>query len=245
VNLTEVAIVLSRPGESGNVGAVCRAMMNMGLSRLRIVPTGGAEPDRAVIAARAVHAAGIWEKAEFFPSLEAALAGCATAIGVTRRPGRRRKAHSLNPRETAAFLARRPGPAALVFGNERTGLEDAELELCNMAAHIPADEAFPSLNLSHAVQVFCYELRLELGPGGTRGFHGWVPLGQERLDALARSVTDSLESLGFYRQPGRAEQEHFFRDLFARAGVTQREAEYLAGIFEKAARLGKKMSSEQ
>jgi tRNA/rRNA methyltransferase/tRNA (cytidine32/uridine32-2'-O)-methyltransferase len=238
VNLAEVAIVLSRPGESGNAGAVCRAMMNMGLYRLRIA--AGAGLDGAVIAARAVHAAGIWEKAEFFPSLEAALAGCATVIGVTRRTGRRRKAHSLDPRETAAFLAERPGPAALVFGNERTGLEDAELEFCNMAAHIPADEAFPSLNLSHAVQIFCYELRLKLAPGAGRGFPGWVPLGQEQLDALARSVAGSLESLGFYKQPGRAEQERFFRDLFARAGVTRREAEYLAGIFEKAARLAKK-----
>jgi tRNA/rRNA methyltransferase/tRNA (cytidine32/uridine32-2'-O)-methyltransferase len=240
VNLTEVAIVLSRPAESGNVGAVCRAMMNMGLSRLRIVPAAGVELDGAVIAARAVHAAAVWERAEFFPGLEAALAGCAAVIGVTRRTGRRRKAHTLNPRETAAFLAGRPGPAALVFGNERTGLEDAELELCNMAAHIPADQAFPSLNLSHAVQIFCYELRLELGPGAVRGFPGWVPLGQERIDALVRSVTGSLESLGFYKQPGRAEQERFFRDLFARAGITQREAEYLAGVFEKAARLAKK-----
>ena len=238
MNLTEVVIVLSRPGESGNVGAVCRAMMNMGLSRLRIV--SGAELDGDIIAARAVHAACVWEKAEFFSGLEAALAGCSPVIGVTRRTGRRRKAHSLNPGETAAFLAERPGPAALVFGNERTGLEDAELDLCNMAAHIPADKAFPSLNLSHAVQIFCYELYLKLAPGTGQGFSGWVPLGQERLEALVQSVTGSLESLGFYKQPGRVEQERFFRDLFARAGITHREAEYLAGIFEKAARLAKK-----
>lgn len=240
MNLAEVVIVLSRPGESGNAGAVCRAMMNMGLSRLRVVPAAGAGLDENIIAARAVHAACIWEKAEFFPGLEEALAGCSPVIGVTRRTGHRRKAHSLDPRETAAFLAERPGPAALVFGNERTGLEDAELSLCNMAAHIPAGEAFPSLNLSHAVQIFCYELRLKLTPGAGRGFPGWVPLGQERLDALVKSVTNSLESLGFYKQPGRTEQERFFRDLFARAGITQKEAEYLAGIFEKAARLAKK-----
>jgi tRNA/rRNA methyltransferase/tRNA (cytidine32/uridine32-2'-O)-methyltransferase len=240
MNLAEVVIVLSRPAESGNVGAVCRAMMNMGLSRLRIVPVSGAELDGNIVAARAVHAVRVWEQAEFFPGLEAALADCSPVIGVTRRSGRRRKAHSLDPGETAAFLAERPGPAALVFGNERTGLEDAELELCNMAAHIPADQAFPSLNLSHAVQIFCYELRLKLSPGRGRGFPGWVPLGQERLDTLVQSVTGSLESLGFYKQPGRAVQERFFRDLFARAGVTHREAEYLAGIFEKAARLAKK-----
>ncbi|MDR2052374.1 MAG: RNA methyltransferase [Treponema sp.] len=240
MNLAEVAIVLSRPGESGNVGAVCRAMMNMGLSRLRIVPAADAALDGELVAARAVHAACVWEKAEFFPTLEAALAGCSPVIGVTRRTGRRRKAHSLDPGETAAFLAERPGPAALVFGNERTGLEDAELNLCSMAAHIPAGEAFPSLNLSHAVQIFCYELRLKLLPGAGRGFPGWVPLGQEQLNVLVQSITGSLESLGFYKQPGRAEQERFFRDLLSRAGITRREAEYLERIFEKAARLAKK-----
>jgi tRNA/rRNA methyltransferase/tRNA (cytidine32/uridine32-2'-O)-methyltransferase len=240
MDLAEVAVVLSRPEESGNIGAVCRAMMNMGLSRLRVIPAAGAGPDVAVIRARAVHAAEIWEKAEFFPTLEAALADCSLAIGVTRRTGRYRKAHSLNPEETAAFLAERPGPAALVFGNERTGLEDAELNLCGMAAHIPAGAAFPSLNLSHAVQIFCYELRLKLAAGGDSGFSHWVPLGQAEIDALVQSVTSSLQSLGFYKQPGRAEQESFFRDLFARAGITRRESEYLSGIFAKAARLGKK-----
>jgi tRNA/rRNA methyltransferase/tRNA (cytidine32/uridine32-2'-O)-methyltransferase len=240
MNLAEVVIVLSRPGESGNVGAVCRAMMNMGLSRLRIVPASGVKLDGDIIAARAVHAARVWEQAEFFPGLEAALADCSLVIGVTRRGGRRRKAHSLDPGETAAFLAERPGPAALVFGNERTGLEDIEFSLCNIAARIPAEESFPSLNLSHAVQIFCYELHLNLSSGVRRGFPGWVTLGQEQLGALVQSVTGSLESLGFDKQPGRAEQECFFRDLFARAGVTQKEAEYLAGIFEKAARLAKK-----
>jgi tRNA/rRNA methyltransferase/tRNA (cytidine32/uridine32-2'-O)-methyltransferase len=211
-------------------------MMNMGLSRLRVA--AGTEPDGAVIRARAVHAAGIWETAEFFPTLEAALADCSLVIGVTRRTGRRRKAHSLNPGEAAAFLSERPGPAALVFGNERTGLEDPELDLCSMAAHIPAAGAFPSLNLSHAVQIFCYELYLKLAPGVDSGFSHWIPLGHAGIDVLVQSVTDSLQSLGFYKQPGRAEQERFFRDLFARAGITRRESEYLSGIFAKAARLG-------
>jgi tRNA/rRNA methyltransferase/tRNA (cytidine32/uridine32-2'-O)-methyltransferase len=236
-SLSEVIIVLSRPAESGNVGAVCRAMMNMGLSRLRIVPEDGAELNEIVIRARAVHAARVWEEAGFFPTLEAALADCSPIIGITRRTGRRRKAHSLAPGETAAFLAERPGPAALVFGNERTGLEDAELDLCSMAAHIPAARAFPSLNLSHAVQVFCYELRLKLAPGEERGFRGWIPLGQEDINALVQTLTGSLESLGFYKQGGRAEQESLFRDLFSRVGITRREADYLAGIFSKALRL--------
>jgi tRNA/rRNA methyltransferase/tRNA (cytidine32/uridine32-2'-O)-methyltransferase len=248
-------------------------MMNMGLSRLRVVvpPVSGAL-NGSTVRARAVHAGEVWDRAEFFGSLEDAAADCGLVIGTTRRMGQRRKVHSLTPGETAAYIKGWPGasggnggateqgsPVALVFGNERTGLEDRELNICNLAAHIPANEAFPSLNLSHAVQIFCYELFLALGPDPAAGSaaedgpaadtcltteappaHGgrWVPLDQRRIAELVHSVTNSLESLGFYRQPGREEQEQFFQDVFSRAALTQREAEYMANIFFKAARLG-------
>ena len=151
-----MVIVLSRPAEAGNVGAVCRAMKNMGLSRLRLVAPTIAEP--GVIRARAIHAADVWDKAECFDDLAAAVKDCALVVGTTRRRGRHRKQVTMTPREIAVFLQERPGPAALVFGNERTGLDDGELQHCNVASHISADEVFPSLNLSHAVQIYAYEL---------------------------------------------------------------------------------------
>ena len=169
--LSDVIIVLSRPAEAGNVGAVCRAMKNMGLSRLRLVSPGFSVDDAsaalseagfgyggnlAVIQARAIHAADVWEKAETFDSLAAAVKDCALVIGTTRRRGRHRKQVTMTAAEAAAFVKSRPGPAALVFGNERTGLEDHEIDICNMASHIPVDEAFPSINLSHAVQIYAY-----------------------------------------------------------------------------------------
>jgi tRNA/rRNA methyltransferase/tRNA (cytidine32/uridine32-2'-O)-methyltransferase len=254
MELSEVAIILCRPAEAGNVGAVCRAMKNMGLSRLHLAAPGfsgsalsepgGAE---AVIRARAVHAADVWDKAEIFDSLAAAIAGYPLVIGTTRRRGRHRKQLTLSPWETAAFLKDHPGPAALVFGNERTGLEAGELELCNLASHIPSAAAFPSLNLSHAVQIYAYELfRLYAdspdGPfpegGPVKG--SWVPLDQAKISRLVRELTDQLETVGFYQKPGREEQEFFFRDLIARAGLNEWEGRYLAGLISKAARLGKK-----
>jgi tRNA/rRNA methyltransferase/tRNA (cytidine32/uridine32-2'-O)-methyltransferase len=261
MNFEDVVVILSRPSEPGNIGAVCRAMKNMGLSRLRLAAPlipGRDEPACSVpsvaevIRARAVHAADIWENAGHFASLEEAAAGCALVIGVTRRMGSRRKAWSLTPAETAAMLKDHPGPAALVFGNERTGLEDREIRLCNLGSHIPASEAFPSLNLSHAVQIYAYELFRALAPdradgGGTadKAPGRRIPLDQERLNALSRSVSDSLAFLGFYKQPGREDQERFFRDVFSRAGLTQREGRYIADIFVKAARLAKKKSGEE
>jgi tRNA/rRNA methyltransferase/tRNA (cytidine32/uridine32-2'-O)-methyltransferase len=218
-------------------------MMNMGLSRLRLAAP--AALDEGLVRGRAVHAGEIWEKAAYFDTLEAAVADCALVIGTTRRRGQRRKALSLSPEELAARLKSHPGPAALVFGNERTGLEDGELKLCNLASHIPTGEAFPSLNLSHAVQIYAYALFRALSPWPPDPDGRRISLDQGRLAALVRSVTDSLGSLGFYKQRGRETQERFFRDIFSRAALTQREAQYLELIFAKTAALAAKTGGQK
>ncbi|MDR3122677.1 MAG: TrmJ/YjtD family RNA methyltransferase [Treponema sp.] len=242
--LSDVAIILCRPSEPGNVGAVCRAMKNMGLARLRLVaPAWDASfsgPWEETLLARTVHAEQVWEEAEIFDTLEAAMADLSLTIGTTRRRGRRRKAVTLTPEECAAFLQTHPGPAALVFGNERTGLGAEELNLCSMASHIPADDAFPSLNLSHAVQIYAYQLFRALAPGPAPPAGSWTPLNRLQLDGLVESVTATLASLGFYQKKGREEQERFLRDVFARAGLTLDEGRYLRNIFVKAANLAKK-----
>ena len=253
--LSDLVIILCRPTEPGNVGAVCRAMKNMGLTRLRLVaPTSGAQTpwDEGVLRARAVHAEQVWEAAETFDTLAAAVADLSLVIGTTRRRGHHRKTVTLTPEECAAFLQSRgshdshPGSAALVFGNERTGLEAAELNLCSLASHIPSDDAFPSLNLSHAVQIYAYQLFRALAPGPVpaAGVPGtWVPLDRLQQEVLVKSVTDSLAGLGFYKQRGREEQERFLRDIFARAGLSIDEGRYLGNIFAKAANLAKKGAS--
>lgn len=240
VRLSDIVVVLSRPSESGNVGAVCRAMKNMGLTRLRIVSpeTDSGRFDDEVVKARAVHAADVYENAGWFDSLRAATADCSLVVGTTRRRGKKRKDFSVPPDELALSLRDRSGTAALVFGNERTGLEEYELSLCNLASHIPVDDAFPSLNLSHAVQIFAYELFLAMGrPEAWGEEQSWVPIGAEGLDRIVGTVADSLASVGFYKQAGRAEQERLFRDIFARAGITLDESRYLEAIFRKMARL--------
>ncbi|MDR0557870.1 MAG: TrmJ/YjtD family RNA methyltransferase [Treponema sp.] len=234
MTLSDIIVVLVRPEESGNVGAVCRAMKNSGLSRLRLV--NPAEMHEGTIRARAVHAEDVWLNAGRFASLEEALADCSLVIGTTRRRGRKRKSVSMPPDEAALFLKTRDGNAALLFGNERAGLEDRELDLCSLASHIPVSNAFPSLNLSHAVQIYGYELFKTLS--GVQFVAGqWIPMSKERVDVLARSVTNSLERLGFYKQRGGDFQERFFRDVFSRAGLSEQEGGYMADIFAKAARL--------
>jgi tRNA/rRNA methyltransferase/tRNA (cytidine32/uridine32-2'-O)-methyltransferase len=216
-------------------------MKNMGLSRLRITGTPREDLDEGPLLARAVHGTDIWKTAAFFGSLEEAAGDCSLLVGTTRRRGRHRKSLTMNPRELAAWFRNRSGgPAGLVFGNERTGLEDEELALCSFASHIPVSGEFPSLNLSHAVQIYAYELFLALGedPGADPVKGAWAPLKQQEADVLSASITDTLAKLGFYRHSGREEQKRFLRDLISRAGLGEREGKYLADIFIKAGRLG-------
>jgi tRNA/rRNA methyltransferase/tRNA (cytidine32/uridine32-2'-O)-methyltransferase len=192
--------------------------------------------------ARAVHASDIWSSAIHFNSLKDALADCTISVGTSRRRGRRRKSNTLSPRELAVFLKQKTGKAAIVFGNERTGLEREELELCNIASHIPASPEFPSINLSHAVQIYTYELYQCFAESAS--FSGptpvpgqWVPMNSVEIENLVKKISNSLASLGFYKYPGREEQERFLRDLMARSGLSIHEGRYLGNIIAKAGRL--------
>jgi len=237
--LDDVIFVLARPSEPGNTGAVCRAMKNMGLGRLRIAASELPATDEALekLLARAIHASDIWEKAERFDHLRAALADCAITVGTSRRRGRRRKSSTLTPGELAAFLKGKNGKAAIVFGNERTGLNGEELALCNIASHIPVDPEFPSVNLSHAVQIYAYELYQALEPPCRAVCGQWVPMNAEEIDKEVKIVSNALASVGFYKYPVREDQERFLRDLMARAGLSLSEGRYLGNIIAKSGRL--------
>jgi tRNA/rRNA methyltransferase/tRNA (cytidine32/uridine32-2'-O)-methyltransferase len=232
--LQDIKIVLNRVSESGNAGAVCRAMKNMGLSDLRLAAP--LPMDNEKITARAVHASDIWENAQIFENLEDAVADCSIVVGTTRRRGHNRKNISMPPRTLAAWLSEHPGPAAVVFGNERTGLEEAELDICNVASHIPANEIQPSLNLSHAVQIYAYEFFLAMeNQDHVKG--EWQAINQAEIKPLVESITQALADLGFYYKPGKEKQTRFLRDVISRAGLTDRESIYFRDIIVKAARM--------
>jgi len=225
--LQDVNFILSRVSESGNVGAICRVMKNMGLSGLRLADPQPLVPEQ--IYTRAVNSRDIWENARIYDSLAAATADCSIIIGTTRRRGQNRKSVSMTPRDLAAWLAERSvnaGSAAIVFGNERTGLEDAEIELCNFASHIPVCEAQPSLNLSHAVQIYAYELFLAMETqNAVKG--EWSAMNQAEI----KSLIDSLP------YPKREDPVRFLHDIIARAGLSQSEGKRFGELLKKAERV--------
>jgi len=242
MNLSDIVIVLCRASEPGNVGAVCRAMKNMGITRLRMAAPGPLDEEKLL--SRAIHADDIWREAVFFDTLAEAVNDCSVVVGTTRRRGKKRKSITMEPDKLAVWLKERnAAPVALVFGNERTGLDDDELNLCNTASHIPVSDSFPSINLSHAVQIYTYEMFLAFGGEGEGGAPvkgEWVPLSHLAAEEITADITGNLAELGFYKYRGREEQSRFLRDLICRAGLTEKEGRYLRNIFVKAGRLGYK-----
>ncbi|MBQ7158175.1 MAG: RNA methyltransferase [Treponema sp.] len=239
MNLKKIVIVLVHPDESRNVGAVCRAMANNGISALRIV--GKREDfDDERVRILAIHAAGIWEQAQFFDSITAATADCVFAAGTTRRRGKKRKGKLLLPEEFTELASQATGTKndeggkiAAVFGNERTGLLDEELNECTMGVTIPSCPDFASLNLSHAVQIICYHLFRSQDKTSP----GYMPLTLARIDRTVKTITDNLKEIGFFSLNGREDMERFWRMILSRAALSEGEAAYLEKIFNKAAGL--------
>lgn len=239
MDLKKIVIVLVRPEESRNVGAVCRAMANSGLGTLRIVGSR-ADFDDERVRILAIHAAGIWEQARFFDDIKSATADCTFAAGTTRRRGKKRKGKLLLPEECADIMARitgtradEGGKAALIFGNERTGLTDDELTACTAGVVIPASPDFASLNLSHAVQIMGYQLFRTQDTTSP----GYTPLTLERLDRTVTTIADNLQKIGFFTLAGRPDMERFWRMILSRAALSEGEAAYLEKLFDKAAGL--------
>ena len=233
MNLSNVVIILSRPEESRNVGAVCRAMANNGLKNLRIV--GKKENfDEERVRILAIHAAGIWENARFFDSITEASRDCVLCAGTTRRRGKKR-GKLLLPEEFAAVSSEitENGKIAVVFGNERTGLEEEELDECTMGVTIPSSEEFGSLNLSHAVQIISYEIFRKHLDEEKKVSAGYTPVSLERLDKTTDEIIENLQKIGFFKLAGKEDMKKFWTDILSRAVLSEGEAKYLEKTFTK------------
>jgi TrmH family RNA methyltransferase len=189
--LNAIRLVLVHPTHAGNIGAAARAMKTMGLGALYLVAPS-ADPAAPEARARAVGAEDLLACARVCDDLDQALADCRLVIGTSAR-AREIRWPVLTPRASARRLVRnaRHGPVALLFGQERMGLTNSELETCRYVVTIPTDPAFPSLNIAAAVQIMAYELYLAHR-------HPWVWF--EGLRGAERDVLAThAQRLGFYR----------------------------------------------
>jgi tRNA (cytidine32/uridine32-2'-O)-methyltransferase len=232
--------VLVRTSHPGNIGSAARAIRTMGFTRMELV-SPHRFPDREA-SAMAAGADDVLEGARVHAGLVDGLAGVSFALGLSAR---RREVNlpELTPREAAAqalAAAERGGQVALVFGNERTGLENEELARCHAMVRIPSVDDFSSLNLAQAVQVMAYELRLALlgeKLPAPPPLHDEPPADAAQMERFFEHLAQTLDDIDFHK--GRAPTMIMLRlrKLFLRAQMDERELRMLHGILADAQRM--------
>jgi len=237
--------VLVRTSHAGNIGSAARAIRTMGFDRLTLVaPQRFPDPEATALAAGADD---VLAKASLQEDVVAGLAGTTFALGLSAR---RRGVNipELDPREGVAqaiAAARRGEQVALVFGNERTGLENDELSRCHAMIRIPSVDDFSSLNLSQAVQVVAYELRSALladeatdaTAPETVPDPDEAPADAEQLERFFTHLGQMLDDIEFHKGRSPVTIMLKLRKLFLRARPELRELRILHGILADAQRM--------
>jgi len=239
--IDSLRIVLVGTQHPGNIGSAARAMKTMGLCRLLLVaPEKFPHPEAFALAAGAND---VLEAAEIHPTLDSALTGCRLVVATSARP-RTVPMPELTPPEAARRLLEdsTQGDVALVFGRERTGLENEELQLCHASVSIPANPDYSSLNLAAAVQVLAYELRVAALSAQPPSSPATVdpdelPATFEAMEGFFGHLGELLDDIDFHkgRSPEMVTQR--LRRLFLRARPDPRELRILRGIFSDTQRL--------
>lgn len=246
--LENLRLVLVGTSHPGNIGSAARAMKTMGLSRMALVAPE-CDPAHRDAMALAAGAEDLIEAAQRADDLNPVLADCALVLGTTaRRRGVRMPEFS--PRAAAAeLLAAAKGGAqvAVLFGRERTGLENDELQRCHAAIHIPTSPSFSSLNLAAAVQVVAYELRVAQLDAEAEARQGEEAGQEDREAAAAHAVLEglfehldrALHAIDFHKGRSPDTVMRRLRRLFFRAAPSEREIRILRGILADAERMAR------
>ena len=230
--LNSVKVVLVGTTHPGNIGATARAMKNMGILDLALVEPKEFPSDVATFRSKA--AKDILEKASVHRSLAEAISECELVVGTSARE-RTVPWPVLNPREAAEEMHKssRNGKVAIVFGREDRGLTNEELGLCNFHVHIPSDPEYSSLNLSQAVQILAYEIRLSYLKDQHVNKDYWdVELANnEQTERLINHMDELMQEVDFYDVENPRKLLVRVRRFFKRSKIDVMEANIFRGLF--------------
>jgi tRNA (cytidine32/uridine32-2'-O)-methyltransferase len=234
--LANIRIVLVNTTHPGNIGAVARAMKNMGLEQLWLVAPSH-YPDREA-SDRAANARDLLNRAVVVESFDEAIAGCGLVVGSSARE--RRIPWPLTDSRSGCeqlFQAAQRQPVAVVFGREDRGLTNDELQKCQLHINIPANPEYSALNLSMAVQVIAYELRMASLQGGRLdSLADWdMPFADsEDVERLFEHMEQALTEMAFLKPQAPKQLMTRLRRLFQRTRLDQMEVNILRGILGSA-----------
>ena len=226
--LSRIRVVLVGTQHPGNIGSAARAMKTMGLKRLVLVAPESFPDPRAD--ALAVGAVDLLQQAQVCATLDQALAGC-TRVAATTARQRHISAPGYTPREWAQRLAASElaGDIALMFGRERTGLYNEEVDRAQELVHIPTSEDYTSLNMASAVQIVSYELLLAAGASSLE-LPVHEPVNQVEMERFYVHLEEILARTQFIDRTNPRLLMRRLRKLYGRAAPDANEMNILRGI---------------
>jgi TrmH family RNA methyltransferase len=241
--MENLRVVLVAPRNPLNVGAVARAMSNLGALHLRVV----APYERAFREAKsAVGASAVLLEAEEFSTLREAVADCSLVVGTTAIGNREIKLPLRELQKAAPLIRKRMGGSrvAILFGSEKWGLSNESISFCHWLLHVPTRKEHYSMNLGQAAAVCLWELKrrervtTEVGTGA-QSTQGRAARG-ETLEMISEVMLETLFASGYIPLRGRASAEEKLRRMLRRFDLEEGDAMVFLGMMRKIAwKLGK------
>ncbi|MES2404835.1 MAG: RNA methyltransferase [Pseudomonadota bacterium] len=236
-----IRFVLSRTSHPGNIGSAARAIRTMGFWRMVLVaPQHYPDPQ---VTAMAAGADDVLANLAVVGSVPEAVADCTRVYGLSAR---RRGVNlpELDPRAAVGEIApllRQGNEIALLFGNERSGLDNEELSMCHAMIRIPSVEEFSSLNLAQAVQLMAWELHMTMlgNVPESPPDHDAPSASAEQMERFFEHLFATLHAIDFHKGRSAETIELRLRRLFHRAMPDARELRILHGVLADAERMAK------
>ena len=222
-------IVLVRPQLGENIGKAARAMLNFGLTELRLVAPRDGWPNPAAGPA-AAGADGVLTEAQVFASVADAVADCAHVYATTvRRRGVTKPV--VTPEQAARAMHAAPARSAILFGPERAGLETEDVALARDILTVPINPEFGSLNLAQAVILVAYEWSKHVALASPPAVDLADPAPQQELEGMIEQLDAMLERAGFYFPPDRVPTvRRTLRTLLTKPAWSAQEVRTLRGV---------------
>lgn len=222
-------IVLVRPQLGENIGKAARAMLNFGLTEMRLVAPRDGWPNPSAGPA-ASGADVVLERAQVFDTVQDAIADCTTVYASTVRR-RDLVLPVLGPEQMARDIAASPARSAILFGPERSGLETDEVALANAIVTVPINPQFGSLNLAQAVILLAYEWSKSAALAQPPAKELEAPAPHAEIEGLIEHLEETLEAKGYFHPPERTQAtKNTLRTIFTKTGWSSREVKAVRGL---------------
>lgn len=233
-------VILVRPQMGENIGAAARAMLNFGLTEMRLVEPRDGWPNPKAVAMASGAAGKVLDHAKVYPTLASAMEGIEYAFATTAR-GRELSKPVFTP-QTAMDKARAlDGRCALIFGPERAGLENDDVARANAIVTVPVNPDFPSLNLAQAVLLMGYEWGRDTLPPEpaphARKAAAELLADRVEIEKLGDHYEEKLKESGFFFPETKAESMRLnLRNMWSRLTLTQGDVRILHGVLRQLTR---------